>query len=209
MRPTNAILVAVACCPLLAVITQAQTSAVYLLTEPKTKLEAIEGRTGVVLIKATAPIGTITTSKGVLSVTCKENQAVGPGLKEYGISIGITAGDKPQDTLLLDYDELDALLNAVDYLNKVDWTVTSLPSFSAAYETKGGLRVAVFISKRSGTIEIAVRNTNAGNAPILLTREQFAQFRLLIEQSKEKLDALIKEHQSGEPQTNTDGRGKL
>lgn len=206
MRQLNMILIAAAGCLLLAAAntTRAQNTVMYVPPEPKTRLEALENRIGTILIKATSPMGTISASKGVLSVTCKEDKDVGGGLKEYGIAIGIAAGDKSEDAVLLDHDELDSLLNAIDYLSKVDWAVTSLPSFSASYETKGGFRIAVFVSKRTGNIEIAVRNAAAATTPVWLTRQQLSEFRLLIEQSRKKLDDLAKEQKPGEPRKDTD-----
>ena len=192
MRQFSAILIAIAGWSLLAAPTRAQDTVIYVPPAPKTKLEAFETNIGTILIKAASPMGTISASKGVLSVTCKEDKDAITGRKEYGVALGVAPGGQPEDTTLLDYDELDPLLNAIDYLNKVDWTVTSLASFSAAYETKGGFRIAVFTRKRLGTIEIAVRSRHTSKIPILLNRSELAQLRLLIEQSKNKLDALIK-----------------
>lgn len=80
----------------------------------------------------------------------------------------------------------------MDYLNKVDWSVTTLPSFDAVYTTKGGLRLSAFSSRRNGTVEFAVRTLRASLPPLLLPRDQVAQFRQFLAQAKSKLDALRK-----------------
>jgi len=91
---------------------------------------------------------------------------------------------------LLDYDELDSLVSAVDYLNKVDWSVTSLPALDAFLQHKDGFRIAAFSSKRTSNIEIAVRSIRWNVGPLLLSRTEVAQLRNLIVQAKSKLDAL-------------------
>ena len=192
MHQSSFILVIGAVCTLLPTSVRSQNVVVTLPPEPKTRLESIENRIGTILLRANAPVGAVTAAKGVLSVVCKEDKDLGDGSVERGIAIGITSGDKPEDTTFLDREEIGGLLNAIDYFTKVDWAVTSLPNFSAAYETKAGFRIAVFVSKRSGTIEIAVRTTHEGNTPLVLTRDQLAQFKLLLEQAQKKIESLLK-----------------
>jgi hypothetical protein len=52
--------------------------------------------------------------------------------------------------------------------------------------------MAAFSSRRNGTIEFAVRNTRLGTPPMVLARDQVAQFREFISVAKSKLDALRK-----------------
>jgi hypothetical protein len=72
----------------------------------------------------------------------------------------------------------------------VDWSVSSLPSLDAFYNTKDGFRIAAFSSRRSTNIEIAVRSLRWNLGPLLLSRTELAQLRSLIIQAKTKLDAL-------------------
>lgn len=188
-------LMAAAGLALLTPTSHAQTTNLYpyyAAPPPTTKLEAIERGVGSIIIKASSPMGVVAANGGSVTITCKEDQDLGTGLKEYGAGVGFKVGDQAEETVLIDYDELDGLLDSIDRLNKLDWTVTSLSSFSAAYETKGGLRIAIFSSRRSGTIEIAVRITRSDSNPVRLTRDQLSQLRNLLDQTRDKLQKLIK-----------------
>ncbi len=180
-------LIVVVGCFFLTTISQAQDTNIWLL--PATRLEACQTNIGKVIIKATAQVGTLSAGAGVLSVSYKELTDVGAGSRDYGVAIGITTAGRQCESLI-DYDELDSLLGAVDYLNKVDWSVTSLPALDAFYNTKDGFRIAAFSSKRTSNIEIAVRSIRWNVGPLLLSRTEVAQFRNFIVQAKNKLDAL-------------------
>ena len=171
----------------LIVVSQAQDTNIWLF--PATRLEACQTNIGKVIIKATAQVGNVSAGAGVLSVSYKELTDVSSGSRESGLAIGITAAGRQCESLI-DYDEIDPLVSAVDYLNKVDWTVTSLPALDAFFNTKDGFRIAAFSSKRTSNIEIAVRSIRWNVGPLLLSRTEVAQLRNLIAQAKTKLDAL-------------------
>ena len=42
-------------------------------------------------------------------------------------SLTCTSAGQVEDTMLIDYDELDSLLDGLEYLGKLDWSVTPLP----------------------------------------------------------------------------------
>jgi hypothetical protein len=192
MRRFIAILVAVAAWPLLNRPVSAQETNPCPVV-PATKLEAFDTNTDTVIIKGTAPVGSVPAHSGAVSVRCREITDAGTGHLERGILIDITSGGPVEDTSLIDYDELDSLLDGIEYIGKLDWSVTSLPSFSASYTTKGGFRAIAFGSRRTGNIEFAVRSTRVIRQPLLLSRDQLGQLRSLVEQAKAKLDSLRKE----------------
>jgi hypothetical protein len=156
---------------------------------PSTTLETWESSTGRVIVKGTAPMGSVSASAAVVSVVCKEDAVVGTSQKVYGITVGIKVNGQPEDRTVIDYDELDSLLSAIDYLSKIDWSVTSLSSFDASYTTKAGLRLVAFSSKRAGQIEFAVRSSRMAKG-ILVAPDQLSQLRSLVDQAKNKLDAI-------------------
>jgi len=191
MRRIIAILVAVAGGLLPAGIARAQeTNACWPF--PATKLEAFETNADTVIIKATAPMGTVPARGGEVGVRCREITDVGSGRRETGIIIDLTFGGALEDTMLIDYDELDSLLDGLEYLGSLDWSVTPLPGFDAVYTTKGGFRAAAFGSRRTGNIEFAVRSVRVRTAPLVLSRDQLGQVRSLVQQGKAKLDSLRK-----------------
>jgi hypothetical protein len=191
MRRFVAILVAVAGASLLAGSAHAQETNACLLV-PATKLEAFETNTDTVIIKATAPIGAVSAHGGEVSVRCREITDAGTGHRESGIIVDIAFSAQLEGTTLIDYDELDSLLDGMDYLGKLDWSVTTLPDFSAAYTTKGGFRAEAHGSRRTGNIEFGVRSTRVIASRLVLSRDQLGQLRSLVEQAKAKLDSLHK-----------------
>ena len=191
MRRLTAIFVAVAGCSLLTGRACAQETNTC-LPFPATKLEAFETNTDTVIIKATAPIGTVPTHGGEVGVRCREITDVGTSRRESGIIVDLTFGGQLGETLLIDYDELDSLLDGLEYLGTLDWSVTPLPGFDAVYTTKGGFRAAAFGSRRTGNIEFALRSVRVRTAPLLLSRDQLGQVRSLVQQGKAKLDSLRK-----------------
>ena len=191
MRRFIAVLVVVAGGPLLSGLVRAQETN-GCLPVPATKLEAFETNTDTVIIKATAPIGTVPAHGGEVSVRCREITDAGTGHRESGIVMDIELGGAMEAGLLIDYDELDSLLDGMEYLGKLDWSVTSLPDFQAVYTTKGGFRAGARGSRRTGNIEFDVRNTRVNSPRLPLSRDQLGQLRRLVEQAKTKLDSLRK-----------------
>jgi len=159
---------------------------------PATKLEAFDTNADTVIIKATAPIGTVTARGGTVAVRCREITDAGTGRRESGIIIDLAFDTQLAITALIDYDELDALLDGLEYLGKLDWSVTSLPDFSANYTTKGGFRAAARGSRRTGNIEFDVRSTRLIGPRLALSRDELGQLRSLVDQAKAKLDSLRK-----------------
>jgi hypothetical protein len=157
---------------------------------PTTRLESFETNTGAVILRATAPIGKVELNNVNLLVNCREITDSGAGRRAHGMQVIIDEVGQPEERALIDFDELEPLLVAMDYLNRIDWSATSLPGFDAVFTTKGGLRVAAFGSRSTGTIDFAVRQLRSGKPPVRLTREQMSQFKALLEQGKARLEAL-------------------
>ncbi len=168
---------------------RAQETNLYLVQPPPTVLEAMEATTDQLLVKGSEPVGTVSTGGAVISVVCKEDTAVSLNRKEYGIMVQISVNGQPEDRTVVDYDELDSLLGTMDYLANINRSVTTLSGFDAGFTTKGGLRVGAFSSRRVGQIELSLR-TSRMQRGMLLTSDQLAQFRSLVDQAKHKLDAL-------------------
>lgn len=121
--------------------------------EPKTKLEAFEKQTGMVLIKGFSTVGSIS---GMDSVMVNYREFIEPstGKKQYGIVIEVSSRGRfeRQDRLFIDYDEIEPLIKGIDCIAKVGLDCTKLGSFEAVYKTKDDLSVIIF-STSSGKIE--------------------------------------------------------
>ena len=160
---------------------------------PATKLEAFETNVDTVVIRTTAPIGAVSSHNGGVAVRCREITDAGSGRRERGVVIDIAFDAQVDVSALIDYDELDSLMDGLEYLGKLEWSVTSLPDFSAVYTTKGGFRAEAHGSRRTGSIEFAVRSVHISAPRLPLSRDQLGQLRSLIDQAKAKLDSLRKE----------------
>lgn len=189
MLKSTMLLIATIGCATLALPSQGQVQITNQVYVPATILENLENTTGQVIIKGTTPLGSISCRSAVISVTCKEDAVAGSNHKEHGIMVDIAVNGQRLDRTVIDFDELDSLISAMDYLGSVTWSVTSLSSFDAYYVTKAGLRVAVFSSKRSGQIEFGLSSSRLPQK-FVLTPEQRAQFRALLDQAKTQLTAL-------------------
>jgi hypothetical protein len=155
---------------------------------PKTEIELFEAQTGQVLVKGFSQIGSISVSAGAVSVNCKESFNASGGRKFYGVAIVFTGNNQASDRLIVDYDELNSLLNGMDYLNKITYDVTSLPGFEATYLTKSGFRIVAYSSRRQGGIQMFLQYED--DPRISITSDQMAQLEGLIGQAKTTLDSL-------------------
>ena len=175
----------------LAGVAHAQTTNYWPLV-PQTKLEGFETNTGTVVLKATTPIGNVTTGSGELSVMCRQITDLGTGRREFGVVITFAENSRPDEMCLIDYDELDSLEDGLDYLNKVDSSVTALPSFEAVYTTKGGFRIGAYGDRSNGSLGFGARNIRLLAPPLRLSRAQVGQLRSVLHQARTKLDSLRK-----------------
>jgi hypothetical protein len=176
---------------LLASPAPAQDTEALITNAPLTILEKFEARSGAVLIKATGPVGAFSLQAATVSVTCRETTDVGAGRRERGVVVTLQRGEREQDTTVIDYNELETFLAGLTYISRVDSSVAPLPSFEVSIKTRGQLRVFIYTSKtRPGSLQIALHDDWTAKPRLLLSPSQLAEFKLLIEAAKAKLDAL-------------------
>jgi hypothetical protein len=155
---------------------------------PKTEIELFETQTGTVIVKGIGPVGSMNIGAGIVSVRSKETADIGTGRKLYGLVIEFTGGNQPRERAVIDYEELDSLLNGIDYLGKISYDVTALPGFEAGYATKSGVRIVAYSSRRQGGIQTFLQFGDHPRIP--LASDQMAQLHGLISQEKNSLEAL-------------------
>ncbi|HZQ48021.1 MAG TPA: hypothetical protein VFC07_13470 [Verrucomicrobiae bacterium] len=170
-------------------ILRAQTTNFFLPLPPPTALERAEIITNEIIIKGTSQAGAMVVSDTTVSLVCEEVDVPGANEKHLGLRVEFSVEGQTEDRVVVDYDELNGLLGAIDYLAKVDWTATPLASFDASFTTKGGLRVAAFSSKRAEAIVYSVRSSRM-NKGVALGLGQLTQLRQLLGQAKRSLDEL-------------------
>jgi len=153
----------------------------------KTEIGLFESQTGVVVVKGIGQIGSVSTGGAVISVRCKESTSAATGRKDYGIAVEIEV-NQWRRFAVVDYDELDPLLNGMDYLGKMTYNVTALPGFEATFTTKSGLELISFGDKQQGGIRTYLQYDDGPRIP--LASAQWTQLARLIEQAKAALDSL-------------------
>lgn len=179
MRLTLFILIIVACALPLVSLAQISTNL------PPTEIQNFESQSDTVIVKGFGDIGTLATDAGNVFVGCKESDNVMAGSKMYGIAVTFES-NQSRDAFVVDDDELDALIRGLDFLGKISYDVTTLPSFDAEFTTRSGLRIAAHSERREGTIRLYLQFGDVVRIPV--TPEQFSQFQDLIEQAKKSLD---------------------
>lgn len=178
------------CAVLISIVALAGTGHAQTVTNaPKTELEVFDSQTGIVIVKGFGQANSVTTGEGTISVRCKESVDITTGHKQYGIEVELIQNNQPKDKIIVDYDELDSLLNGIDYLSKISYDVTPLPGFEAVYATKSGLRLVAYSSRRMGGIQTFLQYGD--NPRIPLASDQVAQVRDLISQARTALAALM------------------
>ncbi|HEY0548523.1 MAG TPA: hypothetical protein VGF13_02915 [Verrucomicrobiae bacterium] len=160
---------------------------------PKSNLEIFEATTGVVLIRGTDEAGVVPGRTGSITLKCRETREAATNRREFGVAVIVAQGEDYEDTTVVDYDELDALIRSLDYISKVDWAISSMGHFEAGYTTRSGLKLASYSSRRSGTIEAYALSNRLLRSRVQLTMAQLTQVRTFLEQAKAKIEVIQKE----------------
>jgi hypothetical protein len=160
---------------------QSQTNA------PATQIENFELQTDAIIIKGFGEIGSVSTEGGAVSVRCKESNNVTINQKMYGISVALTEA-QARGALVVDYDELEGMIRALDYLGKISYQVTPMPGFDAGFTTRSGLRIGAHVDHRQSAIQLYLQFEDTEKIPV--SADQFTQFENLINSAKTSLDAM-------------------
>src|SRR5262245_26294741 len=169
-----------------------QTTPVAEPTAPKTKLEAFEAQEGVVIVQGFSKIGDLRgTYGGNVTVLAKEFTNATTGRRESGIVAEVKEGGRLErnNRSFIDYEEIAPLLKGIDYIGKMEKSVTKLDSFQADYKTKGNLKVSVF-STSGEQLMVAVESGRIGSTSVFLKFADLQALRSYISTAKDRLDAM-------------------
>lgn len=157
-------------------------------TAPATKLEAFSARTGIVLVKGYTTLGTVN-GMGRVSIDVREfRDASNPKSAQYGVAFEVKESGRleRENTSFIDEDEIDSLIRGLDYISKIDRSVTTFGNFEAHYRTKGDLSLVVF-SGRGGEISLAVSSGRIGRTQAFLKLADIEQIRSLLGEAKKSI----------------------
>jgi hypothetical protein len=159
---------------------------------PKTKLEAFDAQEGVVIVQGFSRIAELRGPLGG-SVIVQAQEFTNPtsGKRESGITIEVKESGRleRENRSFVDYEEIGPLLKGMDYISKIDKSVTKLADFQADYRTKGGLRISVF-SGSHGEVMAAVHSGTIGGLSTFLKFSDLAALQAHISAAKDRLDAV-------------------
>jgi len=158
--------------------------------EPRNKLEDFEGRVQTLLLKGRHWIGTIRAQNGTARVEATEIRDSTTSEAASGAVITITADGGPPGEIrsLIDYDEIDPLLKAMDAAAKAGDHVTRLSHFEVHYRTKGDLEIMVFKQLENNVVAAAIEGGFFDRSRLYLSIDDLVKLRWMIAQAKEQLD---------------------
>lgn len=157
--------------------------------EGRNKLEVLELKYETLLIKGFTRITTVEINGvRVDAVDVRDSRA---GSRAMGIVISIReAGERPRDArAMIDYEEIDLFLKAIDAASKIGESDTRFVGFEARYKTLGDLELVVFRQTRSG-IAVTLTAGICDKVTESLTLDELAKFRAMIAEAKVRLDEI-------------------
>lgn len=168
---------------------QAQQATPATLTFPQTKIEAFQYQTGTVVVRAFTRIGGMRSPGGLVEVTCMEFTEAQSAGKQQGIAVDIKENSRTEHTerAYIDYDEIEPLIRAIDYISKIGTDVTKLANFEARYTTRGEFAVATF--NEAETINVVISGGHIERYEVVFKFVDLEKFKGLLLNAKTRLDA--------------------
>ena len=165
--------------------------------QPRNKLEDFDGRFETVLIRGRHVVGAVRGQNGLARVEATEirdsatgETASGAVITMIGNGVQPPANGIPSEELrsFIDYDEIDALLKAMDAAAKASESVTRLSHFEVRYRTKGDFEIMVFKQLENNVIAAGVEGGFFDRLRLYLSIDDLVKLRWMIAQAKERLD---------------------
>ena len=158
--------------------------------EPRTKLEQLDETYGTVIIKGFTRITTVEV-RGVRIDAVEMRASTFPN-RAKGIVVSLREGGEQRtndNRAFVDYEELDALLKAIDTVSRVDESVTQLASFEARYKTRGDLELGVFRQTQRGTA-VSLTTGICDRATQTMTLDDLGKVKAMIQEAKARLEEI-------------------
>jgi len=158
--------------------------------EPRTRLERLDDSYNTIVIKGFTRITTVEV-RGV-RIDAVEMRAMGFPDRAKGIVVSLREGGEQrpnENRAFVDYEELEALLNAIDAVSRVDESVTRLASFEAKYKTLGDLELGVFRQTQRGTA-VVLSTGICDRATQAMTLDELGKVKAMIQEAKARLDEI-------------------
>ena len=162
--------------------------------EPRNKLEDFESRAETLLIKGRHWVGTVRGHNGAGSARVEATEIRDPitATTVSGVVITITGEGGPTGEIraLIDYDEIDLLLKAMDTAVKAGDGISRLSHFEVRYRTKGDFEIMVFKQMENNAIAAAIEGGFFDRSRLYLTIDDLTKLRWMISQAKDQLNEI-------------------
>jgi len=157
--------------------------------EGRTSLEKLELKHQTLIYKGFTRITTVEI-QGV-RIDAVDLRDTRTSVRAMGVVIVLAgSGERPHDArAMIDYDELEPLIHAIDEASKVSEMATKLVGFEARYKTQGDLELVVFRQTRTGTA-VSLTAGLCDKVTETLTLDELARFRAMIVEAKRRLDEI-------------------
>jgi hypothetical protein len=160
--------------------------------EPRNKLEEFDGRMETLLIKGRTWVGTVRAQNGSVRIEAIEIRDSLDSSRATGVIITIVPSETnaPAEEIrsLIDYDEIDKLVNVLDTMAKADEKVTKLVNFEERYRTRGDFEAIVYRQISGAGAAAAIEGGFFDRVRLLMAMEDLTKLRWFIAQAKDKLD---------------------
>jgi hypothetical protein len=156
---------------------------------PATKLEAFSAKTGVVIIRGYTTVGSVN-GLGSVTIDAREfRDAANVKQRVTGLCIEVKEAGRleRESTSFVDYDEIDSLVQGIDYISKIDSSITQMKSFEAEYKTKGDFSITTFSSNNG--ISVGVSSGRFSKVSAYLKMADLAKLRTLLQSGKTAIDS--------------------
>ncbi|HEY8227750.1 MAG TPA: hypothetical protein VIG25_20940 [Pyrinomonadaceae bacterium] len=158
--------------------------------EGRTSLERLELKYQTLLYKGFTRITTVEV-QGVRVDAVDLRDTRLPSVRAMGVVVVLSgSGDRPHDArALIDYEEIEPFLHAIDEASKVSEMATKLVGFEARYKTQGDLELVVFRQTRTGTA-VTLTAGLCDKVTESITLDELAKFRAMLAEAKQRLDEI-------------------
>jgi hypothetical protein len=161
---------------------------------PRNKLEEYESRVASILIQGQTWTGTLRVQNGTARVEAIEIRDTHDQTRATGVIIVISssepAGSPPEIRVLIDYDEIDSLINAFDTIVKASDSITKLGHFETRYRTQGDFEIMAFKEVAGGALAAAVEGGFYDRKRLFMSLDDLTKLRWMIAQAKDRLDEI-------------------
>lgn len=170
----------------------------FAIIEPRTRVEEFEARTETILVKGSGRVAILNSGGNIARVEAIEVSDSNDSARATGIAIWMPNVSRQTDgprasrldnRAVLDYEEIDPLLKAIDTMVKTGDTVTKLTFFEVRYRTRGDLEAIVF-RQTSGGVAAAIAVGYFEKTTMYISLDELTKFRHMIAEAKMRLDEL-------------------